>query len=508
MDISPLTVRGRHFYDAQGRQVLLHGINLVNKYQSAGYLGNEDEAFFARLRGWGFNCLRLGVIWDGLEPQPGQYNAAYLQGIDRQITLARQQGLYVFLDMHQDLYSVLFSDGAPAWATLTDGAPHDAQDGIWSDAYFTSPAVQAALDNFWKNTPGPDGVGIQERYALAWGVLARRYVNEPAVIGYDLMNEPFPGSSARQAQALMFAKGTELLAAAGFAAGTQASEADAVKSLAQMWLTPEGRFAILQILGDIDIYTQVVDAAQPLYAEFERSHLMELYRRAAEVIRGIDPHKMLFLETSMASNMGGFSGIQPLAGSDGAPDLLQVYAAHGYDLVTDTPYVAQANPQRVALIFRRHHQTAQRLGMPMLVGEWGAYGNAPGTLPAAWQVTGVFEDLQCSDTFWAYYPGAELADCFPAIQRPYPQRVAGTLQDYHYDPVKTRFTCTWQEDPAQNAPTSLYLPDWLPFDPEQIKLSPAGLGFQVRRAAPTEDSLMLEIYPLGQQTVRQLRIDF
>ena len=53
--------------------------------------------------------------------------------------------------MHQDLYSVLYADGAPKWATLTEGKPHKTGD-IWSEAYMLSEAVQNAFDNFWANT--------------------------------------------------------------------------------------------------------------------------------------------------------------------------------------------------------------------------------------------------------------------------------------------------------------------------------------------------------------------
>ena len=45
------------------------------------------------------------------------YDEAYLQGVDQRIEWAQKNNIYVFLDMHQDLYSVLFSDGAPEWAT-------------------------------------------------------------------------------------------------------------------------------------------------------------------------------------------------------------------------------------------------------------------------------------------------------------------------------------------------------------------------------------------------------
>ncbi len=109
-----LQIRGSRFVDLQGRHVLLHGINVVNKNRHEGYIVDEGPGLYARLRDWGFNVIRLGVIWDGLEPEPGAYNEAYLKRLDEQIDWARASGLLVFLDMHQDLYSVLYSDGAPA----------------------------------------------------------------------------------------------------------------------------------------------------------------------------------------------------------------------------------------------------------------------------------------------------------------------------------------------------------------------------------------------------------
>ena len=243
MIIPAISTHGDRFIDPQGREVILHGVNLVNKNPSESYLGSESAQEFAAMRAWGFNCLRLGIIWDGLEPQPGVINQEYLRGVDQRIAWAKENGLYVILDMHQDLYSVLYSDGAPAWATLTDGAPHLVVGGVWSDAYFTSPAVQTALDNFWNNAPAPDGVGLQDHYAACWQILAQRYAGEAAVIGYDLMNEPFPGSAALQSQMMLFARGAELLAEIDPAQTISAEE------LAAQWLDPAGRCEILHPPG-------------------------------------------------------------------------------------------------------------------------------------------------------------------------------------------------------------------------------------------------------------------
>ncbi len=205
-------------------------------------------------------------------------------------------------------------------------------------------------------------------------------------------NEPLPGSAAPWIQELMFVRGAELIAAMGAPfEGTPfpiTADASPVESLTEQWLTPSGRSAIPGLLRDTDLYAQVVDATEPLYAEFEATSLMPMVHRVAEAIRATGSKQALFLETTMGSNMSVRSAIVPVELA-GQRDPAQVYSPHGYDLVVNTPDIAQASPERVAFIFRRHGETAERLGMPMLVSEWGAYGDHPGTLPAAWHnVTG------------------------------------------------------------------------------------------------------------------------
>lgn len=151
-----ISVKDGRFVDAAGRHVTLHGINVGEKSKAKNYLSWHGPEQFAAMREWGFNCIRLLIIWDGLEPEPGRYDDAYLSGVDKRIAWAKRNGIYVLLDMHQDLYSAKFgADGAPLWATLDDGKPHVSQGGVWSNAYLTSKAVQTAFDNFWANTPVP-----------------------------------------------------------------------------------------------------------------------------------------------------------------------------------------------------------------------------------------------------------------------------------------------------------------------------------------------------------------
>jgi endoglycosylceramidase len=294
----------------------------------------------------------------------------------------------------------------------------------------------------------------------------------------------------------MFAKGAELLSA------LDGTPCDA-EQLSMQWLDEDGRYQILQRLEDVELYAQVIDVTQPVFAAFEQGPLMEMYRRVAAAIRQVDAHTPLYLETTMGGNMGVYSAVEPIT-LDGRRDPQQVYAPHGYDLVVDTPSIAAASPGRVALIFGRHAETAQRLKMPMLVGEWGAYGRHDGTLPAAWQVVHQFEKALCSDTYWAYEPGIEAFPCFQALQRPYPERVAGTLLHYHYDPQTGALECTWREDEQVAAPSRIYLPDWLAWDEHSVQLTPAGQGFEVAKTSPDSKSVYLTIPPTGTACERRL----
>ena len=60
--------------------------------------------------------------------------------------------------------------------------------------YVTNPALQRAFDNFWANRTAADGVGLQDHYVAAARALAERLRGERYVLGYEAMNEPWPGT--------------------------------------------------------------------------------------------------------------------------------------------------------------------------------------------------------------------------------------------------------------------------------------------------------------------------
>ena len=183
---------GRWLVDATGRVVFMHGFNMVNKvapYEpSAVGFGNNDATF---LQDHGFNVIRLGVLYAGVEPEPGRFDAPYVSSIQRTVEVLADHHIYTLLDFHQDQLDEAFGgEGFPAWSVDDNGAP--TQNIRFPAGYTSSPALNAAYQNFWANTPGPGGVGLQQRYADAWKYVATRFANDPWVLGYDLFNEPWP----------------------------------------------------------------------------------------------------------------------------------------------------------------------------------------------------------------------------------------------------------------------------------------------------------------------------
>lgn len=49
---------------------------------------------------WGFNFVRLGVMWEAVERSPGVYNDTYLLEVDKLITRLGDKGIYTMVDAH------------------------------------------------------------------------------------------------------------------------------------------------------------------------------------------------------------------------------------------------------------------------------------------------------------------------------------------------------------------------------------------------------------------------
>jgi hypothetical protein len=114
------------------------------------------EADFAGMHELGFNTIRLDFVWAAIETRPGDYNPEAFRAIDFLISLAHRYHIY--------LYPELLIGGEVG------------------EAYWDVPYRQGGHPH-----SDPDMLRIETDHVAE---LARRYANEPAILGWDLTDEP------------------------------------------------------------------------------------------------------------------------------------------------------------------------------------------------------------------------------------------------------------------------------------------------------------------------------
>jgi endoglycosylceramidase len=168
------------FQDQYGRQLILHGLNTVSKKPAEFYQFPIFETDVEREdKEYGFNFVRYIIIWDGIEPKKDSFDNTYLDRVEERVNWYTSRGMYVMLDMHQDLYSYEFGgDGAPAWAIQPNGHPVNSDNSTgdnWQLKYY-DPAVIASFTNFWQYSRFKE---LQDHYILSWQKVAERFKNNP-----------------------------------------------------------------------------------------------------------------------------------------------------------------------------------------------------------------------------------------------------------------------------------------------------------------------------------------
>lgn len=170
--------------DAQGRALQFRGFN--SGKEMTAQVAEVTPALMDTAADSGFNLLRLSWQWHKLEPTDDGWDEAYLDQVVAALDLAAERGISVVLDNHQDVFGPAFGgNGVPEWATRDDGLPFTVDPG---DPWFIAtlqPAVQAAWEHLYE-----DADLRQEQVESVLHVV-ERVVGHPALLGYDLLNEPF-----------------------------------------------------------------------------------------------------------------------------------------------------------------------------------------------------------------------------------------------------------------------------------------------------------------------------
>ncbi len=180
----------------------------------------EDFEIMSKL---GLNVLRLGVMWPGVEPEEGKYDEEYLDHLEAIVALGADHGVYTLLDMHQDGLSEYFcGEGLPTWAVRHSQGFNEEKRGY--PFPFDSPMTDFYTEDLLPTKPtlptrqacstksqGPgwheptmasadayqafyDNIdGTLDRWAAMWAHVAERFKGNRAILGIELINEPFAG---------------------------------------------------------------------------------------------------------------------------------------------------------------------------------------------------------------------------------------------------------------------------------------------------------------------------
>lgn len=474
-------VPGGFLHDGFGRDVIMHGVNAVYKTYPfdfdpvAGHPNSLTATDAAEMAGLGFDVVRLGVIWEGLEPGstedhaepataaddnnpaicteglvngagtagPGathsQYDqgtlGAYLAQVKATVDLLASHGIYSLVDMHQDVYNAHFAgEGAPDWAVCTNGLP-PTNTGNWSANYFT-PAVGVAFDHFWSN----DVVGgLQQNYDAVWHQVASSLADDPGVVGYDVFNEPFSTDIATVAGNALFDAQLEC-----FYTGTR-HPGQQSETHAPLVCPP----------------TDPVSGAIP-------------------AIESGDPNHLVFYEPDVGNDFGDANYIGPMPFPKlvlGFHDYCLASAGQAYFDFYGSPACAdpeQAVMQQEAAARASAATTDQPGGPAWFLSEFGA-GEDTTDLS---RVAGLADAKLLGWTYWQWKQygdptggatealvstkanGEDAIDPIKAavVVQPYAQAVAGTPTSMSYDPTSRAFTLTFVPDPAIAAPTVVFVP--------------------------------------------------
>jgi endoglycosylceramidase len=442
---------GPYIKDRAGRVVLLHGVDAVYKlppfelYPDPGKSWNFSEGDAARIADLGFNVVRLGILWQGLEPGQGGSNQpkvctsghpdrlremnrslamAYLARVARTVDMLGRHHIYTILDMHQDVYNQAFDgEGAPSWAVCTDGIPPVPIPGRWSRNY-DNPALDIAVNHFWENNV----IGnLQGQFDQVWGLVAHYFEHNPWIAGYDPYNEPF-------------------------SVATKKSRRHAFAVALDCFYT--GRLHPAKI--DSDRVKVSCPPDDPL-------------RGVVPTIEAADPHHLVFVEPDIYSDRGR----PDLLGSMPFPRLVLNFHAYCPDrspLTGDPLNVNLCAEQDLTTLLRHESQrpmlaTAKQPGGPAwFLSEFGATQNRV----LLTRITGYADLLQLGWAYWAWKryddpTGSQgealvsasggLGPGAPVLSRTYAEAIAGTPVSTSFDPRSGAFSLVLAPNAGARKPT-------------------------------------------------------
>lgn len=394
---------GLFISDEYGRQLILHGLNTASNAKGAPdrmpWIAEHDVEREATQ--FGFNFVRYLIFWDFIEPEKGVFNAQYLDEVQRRVEWYTSRGMYVMLDMHQDIYSIEFGgDGAPAWAIESDGASWEIDmEGPWWLKNI-SPAVINSWKNFWGYSKHKQ---LQDHYIQSWKFVAERFKDNPRVIGYDLMNEPWAG--------------------------------DLVKAF--------------------------------VTGAFERDQLTAFYKRLIPAMREVEKQKYLFFEPAPAPVTFGWpSHLQKITDDIPNSRLVYAPHCYPLSTHEGGSYNASDKKNVKDWQRERKKEVKMHGGVPLLCGEFGLSPGSEGYDVYLKEINQVFDENLWHWAYWSndnggwspiHHDGTE-TNILQYLVRAYPKATAGRVRSFSYNPDEKIFTMDFVSNPSLGQPTEIFVP--------------------------------------------------
>jgi len=149
-----------NYFSREGHRFIPVGANWVPAVAAMEWPYEWDpkgiEADFARMHELGFNTIRLDMVWAWFEPRPGDFNPEAFQRLDFLISLAHRYHIY--------LHPMLLIGG-------------EVGEAFWDVPYRNGRNPQS----------DPYMLRLETDFAAEF---ARRYGKEPAILAWDLTDEP------------------------------------------------------------------------------------------------------------------------------------------------------------------------------------------------------------------------------------------------------------------------------------------------------------------------------
>ncbi|EFA85830.1 hypothetical protein PPL_01061 [Heterostelium album PN500] len=428
----------QHLMDEYGRVRVFHGVNVVykifpwhpltDKFDPQNSLVQED---IDNMVAWGFNAVRFGAMWPGVEPERGVFNQTYLEVIYNMVNQLGSAGIHTIIDFHQDIINRRFcGEGIPDWAVVlpesTLSFPEPAvlhkypvdNETLYPDlslcldkefaTYYFSDAVGATFQSLYDNAEG-----IQDEFLKYWQQLAKTFQNVSTVLGYEIINEPWGGN---------------------------------------IYKYPE----LLVDLGHAD-----------------RVNLMPLYQNVNEAIREIDQRHAIFYEKSLVDL---YDSKFP-AGTPGGIEYndRQILSYHIYCGNVG------GNPRHVGLcdsenkVFLDGAMTdLRRTGGGGFMTEFGAISNTTNAMDTITYMMNEADNYFQSWCYWQFKFYNDLTTSGPTeslyladgsldvikvrtLSRTYAQAIAGSPQKMTFDIQTASFTFSYEIDTSITQPTIIYL---------------------------------------------------